>query len=110
VLSVPVNYPALVNAVRLELEAAGNPAFVTAVVDGSGTTHASPVVFSSIGPAADHAHHVALAAADGETVLIVSRQSEGPRQLYSVLAPGTLKRLHAQHEVIETAVAERLAI
>ena len=38
--------------------------------------------------------------------LIASRHASGRRQIYNVLAPVTLKRLHAQHEVIERALAD----
>jgi hypothetical protein len=95
-----------VEVVRLELEAAGNPAYVAVIREAAGATHALPVVFSSIGPAADHARRVAAEIADGEELFIVSRQADRERQVYSVLAPVTLKRLHHQAEVVEQPLGD----
>jgi hypothetical protein len=100
------DFTQIVNAVRLELEAAGNPAYVTVIVDGAGAVHASPIVFSSIGPASDHAARVAREITGAEHVMIASRHASGRRQIYNLLAPFTLKRLHVQHEVIERALAD----
>ena len=104
--SLPIDFETIIHAVRLELEAAGNPAYVTLVRDGAGRVVASPLVFASIGPSSDHAARVARAAAPDETVLIVSRHAQDRRQIFNVLAPFTLKKLHTQHEVIERSFAE----
>lgn len=100
------DHPELVEAVRLELEAAGNPAYIAVIRDAGGGVHALPVVFSSIGPAADHARRVAADIADGEELFLVSRQADGKRQVYSVLAPLTLKRLHTRAEVVEQPLGD----
>jgi hypothetical protein len=106
----PPDYERLVTAARLELEAAGNPAYVTVVCTGGGTIVASPLVFASIGPSSDHAAHVAHAADEGEQVFIVSRHAQGRRQILNVLAPFTLKKLHTQHEVIEQSLVDTYAV
>jgi hypothetical protein len=94
-------YVQVIEAVRLELMEAGNPAFVVAILDAGGKTHASPVIFSAVGPSSDHARRVAPALAEGERVLLVSRQADRTRQTYNVLDPRTLRKLHVQQEVIE---------
>ena len=100
------DHDALINAVRLELEASGNPAYLTVVCEPGGTVVASPLVFASIGPSAEHAARVAHAAAEGDVVLIVSRHARGRRQTFDVLLPFTLKKIHTRHEVIEAALIE----
>jgi hypothetical protein len=44
--------------------------------------------------------------AEGERVLIVSRQATARRQSYDVLEPVSLRRLHLQQEVIEQSFVE----
>jgi hypothetical protein len=104
---LPSDYVRLVDAVRLELQDAGNPAFIIAIRDAGGTVHLAPMVFAAVGPAGEYARRVAASAvAEGERVLIVSRQATARRQSYDVLEPGTLRRLHLQQEVIEQSFAE----
>ena len=104
---LPSDYVRLVDAVRLELQDAGNPAFIVAIRDAGGTVHPAPMVFAAVGPAAEYARRIGASdAADGERVLIISRQATARRQSYDVLEPATLRRLHLQQEVIERSVAE----
>ena len=104
---LPSDYARLVDAVRLELQEAGNPAFIVAIRDTGGAVHLAPMVFAAVGPAGEYARRVAASAvSDGERVLIVSRQASAKRQSYDVLEPATLRRLHLQQEVIEQSVAE----
>jgi hypothetical protein len=104
---LPSDYTRLVDAVRLELQEAGNPAFIVAIRDAGGGVHLAPMVFAAVGPAGEYARRVSAAAvADGERVLIVSRQATTRRQSYDVLEPISLRRLHLQQEVIEQSFAE----
>jgi hypothetical protein len=100
------DYVALIDAVRLELQDAGNPAFIVAVRDAAGAPQLSPMVFAAVGPAAAYAERVATSAAGDERVLIISRQASHDRQFFDVLEPATLRRLHLHQEVIEASVAE----
>jgi hypothetical protein len=103
----PSDYVQLIDAVRLELQEAGNPAFIVAIRDGAGTPHLSPMVFAAVGPAGEYARRVGTSTvAEGERVLIVSRQATTRRQTFDVLEPATLRRLHLQQEVIEQSVVE----
>jgi hypothetical protein len=99
-------YVRVINSVRLELESAGNPAYVIVVIDAAGTPHLSPMVYATIGPAADHAIRLARDVAAGERVLVVSRSAAGRRAVFAVLDPHTLKKLHQRPEVIEESFAE----
>jgi hypothetical protein len=104
---LPSDYVRLVDAVRLDLQEAGNPAFVVAIRDREGEVQLAPMVFSAVGPAGEFARRVAAeSSADGEMVLIISRQAARRRQSFDVLEPGTLRRLHLQQEVIEQSFAE----
>ncbi|HEY6762201.1 MAG TPA: hypothetical protein VI318_22065 [Baekduia sp.] len=97
----------IINACRLELESAGNPAYVVVVVDQEATAHLAPMVFSTVGPAADHAARLNRAAFDtGEQVVIVSRSAAGHRAMFTVVEPRTLRKLHQRLEVIEETFAE----
>lgn len=95
-----------VKSARLELEAASSPAYVVVLVDEGRRVHASPVVFSALKPADDQARHFASRRAIGEEVYVVSRVAERGRQVFTVLQPGTLRKLHTQHEVVEATLAE----
>jgi hypothetical protein len=104
---LPSDYARLVDAVRLELQEAGNPAFIVAIRDGGGEVDLAPMVFAAVGPAGEYARRMAASTlADGERVLIVSRQATSRRQSYDVLEPVSLRRLHLQQEVIEQSFAE----
>ena len=97
----------IINQARIELESAGNPSYVVAVVDGEGTAHMAPMVFSTVGPAADHATRLNRAAsATGEQVVIVSRSAAGQRAMFTVVEPRTLRKLHQRLEVIEETFVE----
>jgi hypothetical protein len=97
----------IINACRLELEAAGNPSYAVAVVDTQGQAHLAPMVFSTVGPAADHATRLTRAAFNtGEQVVIVSRSAAGHRAMFTVVEPRTLRKLHQRLEVIEESFAE----
>jgi hypothetical protein len=97
----------IINQARLELESAGNPSYVVAVVDQAGTAHLAPMVFSTVGPAADHAKRLNRAAFGSEEhVVIVSRSAAGRRAMFTVLDPRTLKKLLTRLEVIEETFAE----
>lgn len=104
---LPSDYGRLVDAVRLELQEAGNPAFVVAVRHRGGTIELAPMVFAAVGPAGEFARRVAAeSAGEGELVVIVSRQAARARQSFDVLEPVTLRRLHLQQEVIEQSFLE----
>src|SRR5437868_2453855 len=97
----------IINAARLELESAGNPSYAVAVVDTDGQAFLAPMVFSTVGPAADHATRLTRAAFDtGEQVVIVSRSAAGRRAMFTVVDPRTLRKLHQRLEVIEETFAE----
>jgi hypothetical protein len=97
----------LVDAARMDLEAAGSPAFLVALVDAGGEPHLSPMVFSSLRPARDHAARLSTARGAGEHVALVAREAIGRRALFSVFDPSGQRRLHRQVEVVETSFAER---
>lgn len=103
---LPSDYVRLVDAVRLELQEAGNPAFVVAVRDARGEVDLAPMVFAAVGPAGEYARRLASGGPADETVLIISRQAVRRRQSFDVLEPGTLRRLHLQQEIIEESFAE----
>jgi len=100
------DYARIIHAVRLDLEAAGNPAYVVVLVDVAGATHSSPMVFSAPFPASDLARRLGAEAADGVEALVVSRAAAGRRAQYTVLDPMTLRKRHEQVEVIEPTFAE----
>ena len=100
-----LDYARLVHAARLDLESAGNPAFVVAWVDAAGESHLSPMVFFTNEPAVEHAKRL-LSQEPQRTVTIISRQAVAHRALFTVLDPGTLKKLHSQLEVVETSFAK----
>ena len=102
-----LDFVRIINAARLELESAGNPSYVVAVVDTEGQAHLAPMVFSTVGPAGDHATRLTRAAFDtGEQVVIVSRSAAGRRAMFTVVEPRTLRKLHQRLEVIEETFAE----
>jgi hypothetical protein len=101
-----LDHAAIVNAVRLELQEAGNPAFIVAVVDADGAAHVAPMVFSAVGPSSDYVRRMLPALAAGERAVIVSRQASRTRQAFSVLDPTSLRKLHLLEEVIEATLAE----
>ncbi|HWH94187.1 MAG TPA: hypothetical protein VNT03_10030 [Baekduia sp.] len=97
----------IINAARLELESAGNPSYVVAVVDEQAEVHLAPMVFSTVGPAADHATRLNRATFDsGEQVVIVSRSAAGRRAMFTVVEPRSLRKLHQRLEVIEETFVE----
>jgi hypothetical protein len=94
-----------VNASRLDLEAAGSPSYVVAVVDAEGAAHLAPVIFSQRIPAQDHALTLEKDRQDDEDVVVVGREADGRRAMFSVYDV-TMRRLHRQLEVVETTLAE----
>ena len=104
--AVAPNYRRIVDAVRLELQEAGNPAFIVAVVAGHDAVQVAPMIFSAVAPASDYARRMAGNLGPGERVLLVSRHASRRRQAFNVLDPATLKKLHVQDEVIEAAFIE----
>jgi hypothetical protein len=96
----------VVESVRLDLEAAGNPTYILVIVDAAGGAHSAPIVFSAVGPASQHAKRLAPGLGPGEKLLIVSRHASRTRQTFNVLEPAGLKKLHIQDEVIEASVAQ----
>jgi hypothetical protein len=107
-MAVPdLDYVRIINQSRLELETAGNPGYVVAVVNAAGDVELSPMVFATIGPATDHASRMGRAVFDtGEHVVIVSRSAAGHRAMFTVVEPRTLRKLHQRLEVIEETFAE----
>jgi hypothetical protein len=97
----------IINQSRLELESAGNPAYVVVVIDHAGDAHLTPMVFATVGPAVDHATRIGRAAfATGERVVIVSRSAAVRRAMFAVMDPRTQRKLHQRLEVIEESFAE----
>jgi hypothetical protein len=102
-----LDFVRIINGARLELESAGNPSYVVAVVDAEAQVHLAPMVFSTVGPAGDHATRLTRATFDtGEQVVIVSRSAAGRRAMFTVVEPRTLRKLHQRLEVIEETFAE----
>ena len=104
-----LDFNRIVHAARLELETAGNPSFIVVVVEASGATHLSPLVFFTHAPASEDARRAAATGSPGDVIVIVSRQAVAHRALFTVLDPQTLKKLHTQLEVVETTFAEDTA-
>jgi hypothetical protein len=97
----------IINQSRLELETAGNPAYLVVVIGQDGEAHLTPMVFATVGPAVDHATRIGRAAFDtGEHVLIVSRSAALRRAMFTVVDPRSQRKLHQRLEVIEETVAE----
>jgi hypothetical protein len=102
-----LDFVRIINESRLELEAAGNPSYVVAVLDHAGESHLAPMVFATVGPAVDHATRIGRAAFEtGEQVVIVSRSETEHRATFSVMDPRTQKKLHQRVEVVEETFAE----
>jgi hypothetical protein len=103
-----LDYVRIINQARMELESAGNPGYVVAVVDAAaGTVELTPMVFATVGPATDHASRIGRAVFDtGERVVIVSRSAAGRRAMFTVVEPRTMRKLHQRLEVIEETFAE----
>jgi hypothetical protein len=101
-----IDFVRTINSARLELESAGNPSYVVVTLDAEGQGHLSPMVFSTVGPAADHGVRISRDVAPGEQVVIVSRSAGGQRAAFTVVEPKTLKRMHQRIEVIEQTFAE----
>jgi hypothetical protein len=98
-----IDYARVINGTRLELESAGNPAYVVVILDGGGEAHIAPMVFSTIGPASDHAQRLTPSLAEGERIVVVSRSAAGQRVMFTILDPKTLRKLHQRPEVVEQA-------
>ncbi|HMJ36901.1 MAG TPA: hypothetical protein VK501_23550 [Baekduia sp.] len=101
-----IDYVRTINSARLELESAGNPSYVVITLDAAGESQLSPMVFSTVGPAADHGVRTARELQPGEQVVIVSRSAGGQRAMFTIVEPKTLKRIHQRVEVIEQSFAE----
>jgi hypothetical protein len=102
-----LDFVAIINQSRLELETAGNPSYVVVILDQAGASHLAPMVFSTAGTAVDHATRIGRAAFEtGERVIIVSRSVADHRAMFSVIDPRTQKRLHQRLEVVEETFAE----
>ncbi|MCW3022869.1 MAG: hypothetical protein JWR30_2191 [Conexibacter sp.] len=102
----PIDHLRTINTARLELESAGNPSYVVLTLDAAGEGHLSPVVFSTVGPAADHGMRVARTLAPSEQLVIVSRSAGADRAMFTILDPKTMKRIHQRVEVVEQTFAE----
>jgi hypothetical protein len=97
----------IINQSRIELETAGNPSYVVAVIDEHGDAHLTPMVFATVGPATDHATRIGRVVFDtGERVVIVSRSAAARRAVFTVMEPRTMRKLHQRLEVIEETFAE----
>ena len=103
-----LDYVRIINQARMELESAGNPSYVVVVIDEVGDAHLAPMVFATVGPAADHAARIGRATFEtGERVVIVSRSAAGRRAMFTIVDPRNgLKKLHQRLEVIEETFAE----
>jgi hypothetical protein len=96
----------VIESVRLDLEAAGNPTYIVVIVDASGDVHSAPIVFSAVGPAGQHARRLAPNLGAGEQLLVVSRHASRTRQTFTILETAGLKKLHVQDEVVEASVLQ----
>jgi hypothetical protein len=102
-----LDYVRVINAVRLELESAGNPSYVVVVVGATGEVELTPMIFSTVGPASDHASRIGSAvAATSDCVVIVSRSAADQRAMFAVIDPRGLRKLYQRFEVIEETFAE----
>jgi hypothetical protein len=101
-----IDYARVLNHARLELESAGNPAYVVVILDTAGDPHLAPIVFSTVGPASDHAQRLAPSLAKGERIVLVSRSAAGRRAMFAVLDPKTLRKLHQRPEVVEQSFTD----
>lgn len=97
-------YTRMVNAARIQLEAAGNPGYgvLTAL---NGELDLAPLIYASLRPAMSHAERTVAQAEPGEKVYIVSRASEGSRIVFTVMDTRS-RKLHEQFEVVEKSLAE----
>lgn len=100
------DYGRIIHAVRVELESAGNPAFVVAIVEADEVKHLSPMVFATIYPASDLARRLRRTAEPGQKAVIISRHASGERAHLAVLDPVTLRKLHEQQEIVEKTFAD----
>jgi hypothetical protein len=106
-MATDLDFVRIINQSRLELEAAGNPSHVVVVLGHDGESHLAPMVFSTVGPAVDHATRIGRAAFEtGEQVVIVSRSVAEHRAMFTVMDPRTQRKLHQRLEVIEETLAE----
>ena len=94
----------VLEAVRLELEAAGNPAYTVAVVDADGRAHPGPIVYSRREPAIAHARRMSVG--EGETLVIVTREVVDRRARFTILDRTGATRLHEQLEVVESSLVQ----
>ncbi|MEI2701975.1 MAG: hypothetical protein V9E83_06195 [Baekduia sp.] len=97
-------YQRVVNSARIELEAAGNPAYGIVVADAEGNA-VEPMVYAALRPAMQHAERIARSSAPGERVMIVSRARDGERIAFTIMDPRT-RKLHQQFEVVEKSISE----
>jgi hypothetical protein len=100
------DYVRVINDVRLELESAGNPAYVVVIVEPNGAVNLSAMVYATVGHAADHATRLVHDLEPGEETLIVSRSEAAKRAMFTVVDPRTLKKLHQRLETIEETFAD----
>jgi hypothetical protein len=94
----------MVNASRLGLDGAGNPAYGV-IVDTSEGLEFSPMVYAALRPAMLHCERLAATAEPGESIYIVSRAQDGERVAFTIMDVKT-RKLHEQFEVIEKSIAE----
>lgn len=101
-----IDFARVINITRLELETAGNPAYMVVIVDAAGEPHLAPMVFSTVGPAADHAQRLTPSLGAGEQVVLVSRSAVDQRAMFTVLEPRTLRKLFQRPEVVEQSLSD----
>jgi hypothetical protein len=85
------------DAARSTLLDAGNPSFVLVVADGDRCA-LGPIVYSARGPA------FAAAASAGSGTLIVGREAEGPRSMFSVWDASSSQRVLRRDEIAEKPI------
>lgn len=100
-----VDYPRMVNAARIELEAAGNPAYGIVVMTADGFD-VEPMVYAQLRPALTHAERVSGLLEPGEQLFIVSRAQDTEQIAFTIMDDRT-RKLHQQFEVIEKSLSEQ---
>jgi hypothetical protein len=94
----------VLNAVRLELEAAGNPSYVVAVLDDDCHATLAPMTFARREPAASHARE--LDRQITEDVVVVGREEVARRALFTVFDATVSYKLYSRVEVVESTIAQ----
>ena len=94
----------LLAAVRLDLEEAGTPSYVAAVLHADGSATPAPMIFARREPAQDAARR--LARQVDEPVVVVAREMEGRRARFYIHDPEFAERFAVRLEVVERTLLQ----